>query len=121
MIVQTLTYNGVDLAPMCKKNSLQVTPERKNGRRWTDFNGNAHQTTIGWTYTVKVDLNPITYAQARTIDTLLKGGPQTLIFSYAGASAAISQTSIMATFAFTPTFSSKYIEGASIQFTEATL
>ena len=120
MILQTLTYGGLDLAPMCKKNSLKVTPIRKKGREWTDINSNNHTTTVGWGYRVEVELNPLTYAQAVSLFDKVKIGPQTLVFQYAGMSTSISQSSIVENLPLSPTFSPKYCQAAeSLVFTEA--
>lgn len=122
MIIQTLTYGGVDLAPYCKKNSLEVTPYRVEGHSWTDILGHNHVTTIGWTYTVRADLNPMSYADSATIFSAMQGGPQTLVVSFAGAgqNGTITQSSLMEVFGFQPTFSPKYVQATGqLEFTEA--
>lgn len=122
MIIQTLTFGGVDLAPYCRKNSLEVTPERIQGKSWTDINGHEHVTTIGWTYVVTADLNPMSYADAADLFELMRGGPQTLVASFAGASntGTITQQSLMSVFGFKPTFSPKYVQATGqLEFIEA--
>ena len=120
MIIQTLTYGGLDLAPFCKKDSLVVTPIRKAGREWTDINGNNHITTIGWGYQVSVTLNPLTYAQAQALYDKIKSGPHALTFQYAGLASALSQSSIVEGLALSPTFSPIYCQAIDeLVFTEA--
>lgn len=104
MIIQTLTYDGMDLAPLCERNSLIVRPVRKQGRIWTDINQNEHGTTVGWSYEVQVRLNPLTYAQAQELYAKVSSGPHNLVFQYAGLAAAITQMSIVDGLPLAPTF-----------------
>lgn len=122
MIIQTLTFGSLDLAPYCRKNSLEVMPKRINGRSWTDLQGHTHVTTIGWTYEVSADLNPMTYAQAQALFTAMQGGAQTLTASFAGAgqTGTITQSSIMDVVGLKPTFSANYVQAnGQLRFTEA--
>ena len=120
MIIQTLTYGELDVAALCRKNSLVVTPIRKEGRTWTDINGNEHITTIGWSYEVAVDLNPLTYDQAQALYDVIKSGPHTLVFQYAGLEDAVEQSSIVESLALSPTFSPTYCQSIDqLIFTEA--
>lgn len=120
MIVQTLTYGGLDLAPMCKKNSLKVTPVRKVGRQWNDINSNNHTTTAGWSYQVKVELNPLTYSQAQALYAMINSGPKSLVFQYAGLASAITQSSIAENLPLSPTFAATYCKADEpLVFTEA--
>lgn len=122
MIIQTLTFGSLDLAPYCRKNSLEVKPVRVDGRSWTDLQGHKHVTTIGFTYEVTADLNPMSYEQATALFTAMQAGPQTLTASFAGngQSGTITQSSLMDVVGFKPTFSSKYVQAdGALKFTEA--
>lgn len=122
MIIQTLTFGTLDLAPYCKKNSLVVKPTRVAGRSWTDLQGHQHVTTISWTYDVTAELNPMSYDQAQALFTAMQRGPQTLTASFAGGgqNGSISQSSLMEVVGFKPTFSPKYVQATGqLKFTEA--
>ena len=122
MIIQTLTFGGVDLAPYCRKNSLEVEPQRIEGQSWKDISGRPHVTTLGGSYTVRADLNPMSYEQAQTIFGSMQGGPQTLVVSFAGngQTGTVTQSSQMSVFGFKPTFTPKYVQATGqLEFTEA--
>ena len=122
MIIQTLIFGSLDLAPYCKKNSLEVKPVRIAGRSWTDIQGHTHVTAIGYTYEVTAELNPMSYEQAQAIFAAMQAGPQTLTASFAGngQTGTITQNSLMDVFGFKPTFSPKYVQATgSLKFTEA--
>lgn len=122
MIIQTLTFGSLDLAPYCRKNSLEVVPQRINGRSWTDLQGHNHITTMGWTYEVVADLNPMSYSEAAALFTAMQAGPQTLTASFAGGgqNGSITQSSIMEVVGFKPTFSTNYVQATGqLKFTEA--
>ena len=110
MIIQTLTYNGLDIAPMCERNSLIVRPIRKAGRSWTDLNQNEHGTTVGFSYEVQVTLNPLTYAQAQALYAEIASGPHSLVFQYAGLANPITQSSIVDGLPLQPTFSARLVK-----------
>jgi len=122
MIIQTLTFGTLNLAPYCRKNSLEVKPRRVAGKTWTDIQGHTHITTIGWTYEVTADLNPMSYEDAAAIFAAMQGGPQTLTVSFAGQgqNGTITQTSLMDVFGLRPTFSPKYVQATgTLKFAEA--
>lgn len=122
MIIQTLTFGSLNLAPYCRKNSLEVIPKRINGRSWTDLQGHSHITTIGWSYEVTADLNPMSYAEAQTLFSAMQSGAQTLTASFAGggSNGSITQSSIMEVVGFQPTFSANYVQATGqLKFTEA--
>lgn len=122
MIIQTLTFGTLNLAPYCRKNSLEVKPVRISGRSWTDIQGHNHVTTIGYTYEVTADLNPMSYEEAQAFFAAMQAGPQALTVSFAGngQTGTISQSSLMDVVGFKPTFSPKYVQATgSLKFMEA--
>lgn len=122
MIIQTLTFGSLNLAPYCRKNSLEVKPVRVNGRSWTDLQGHNHVTTISWAYEVTADLNPMSYAEAQALFTAMQSGAQTLTASFAGGgqNGSITQNSLMDVVGFKPTFSANYVQAnGQLKFTEA--
>ena len=120
MISQTLTFGTFNLATRARKGSLTVNPIPKLGAEWTDINGNRHVTIIGWTYEVEVELNPMTYADARSLYTQIKAQPKTLTFPYAGESSNLTQSSIVEELPMEPTFVSTLCKsGATLKFIEA--
>lgn len=120
MISQTLTYNGFDFAAWVKKGTYKPVAIRKEGVTWTDANGDPHTTTIGWKYEVSFDLNPMDYANAILAFAALKSQPASLVFSFPGESANITQSSICDNVALSPTFVQALCQGdASLTFVEA--
>lgn len=120
MITQTLTFGTFNLANVVRRGSLSIKAIPKEGREWTDINSNRHVTNTGWTYEVEVELNPMTYADAVALYTLIKAQPQTLTFPFAGESTNLTQSSIVEDITLEPTFVSTLCKGgASLTFVEA--
>ena len=120
MITQILTYNGFNFAAWAKKDTYKPVAIRKVGRTWTDANGDEHTTTIGWKYEVAFELNPMDYASAVAAYSALKGGPASLVFTFPGESANITQSSVCDSVALSPTFINRLCQGdAELVFVEA--